>query len=176
MIWLYMIITILAIGFIFFAFYAAFVGGSPFAPADRKKVQKIIEVLRHRLKKGAVILDLGSGDGRILFEAYKAGFKAIGYEINPYLVWYTKILILLKSLRRPDIHSRIQVSIRDYFKEPLPLVDAITIFAQRQMMEKIEEKILTENKRNLWAVSFSNPFYRTKPLKVIDKNIYLYKL
>lgn len=176
MIWVYLIITLLAGGFIFFAFYAAFIGGSPFAPADRKKVKKMIEVLGKHLKKGAIILDLGSGDGRILFEAYRAGFRAIGYEINPYLVWYTKVLIFIKSFRRADIYNRIQVITKDYFKGPLPKIDAITIFAQRQMMAKIEEKILAEGRKDIWVVSFSNPFYQTKPREVIEGNIYLYKV
>lgn len=176
MFWVYVIITILAIGFIFFSFYAAFIGGSPFAPADRKKVKKMIEVLAKHLKKGDTILDLGSGDGRILFEAYDAGFKGIGYEINPYLVFYTKALIYLKSLKKPDIRKKIRVWTKDYFQGELPKVQAITIFAQRQIMKKIEQKLLTDNLKNIWIVCYSNPFFKIKPLKVIEDNIYLYKL
>jgi len=41
-------------------------------------------------KKGEKIVDLGSGNGKILFEIAARGATAYGYEINPLLVWRTR--------------------------------------------------------------------------------------
>lgn len=38
------------------------------------------------------LVDLGSGDGRIVIEAAKKGYEAVGYEINPWLVLYSRHL------------------------------------------------------------------------------------
>jgi len=42
------------------------------------------------LKSGQTLIELGSGDGRVLKEAAAKGVRAIGYEINPVLVIYSK--------------------------------------------------------------------------------------
>jgi hypothetical protein len=36
------------------------------------------------------VADLGSGDGRIVIALAKEGFHATGYELNPWLVWWSR--------------------------------------------------------------------------------------
>lgn len=50
-----------------------------------------------RITKGMHIVDLGSGDGRLLFLAAEKGAMAVGYEINPILVLYTLMLSFLNG-------------------------------------------------------------------------------
>uniref|UniRef100_A0AAQ5YC44 Adenine nucleotide translocase lysine methyltransferase n=1 Tax=Amphiprion ocellaris TaxID=80972 RepID=A0AAQ5YC44_AMPOC len=56
----------------------------PYIPASKAQVQNVMTLLRGR--KGGLV-DLGSGDGRIVLEAHQRGFSpAVGYELNPWLV------------------------------------------------------------------------------------------
>ncbi len=57
----------------------------PFVPSPMHVVQKMIEVAE--IKKGDVLYDMGSGDGRIVIEAAKKyGVRGVGIDLNPDLV------------------------------------------------------------------------------------------
>jgi cyclopropane fatty-acyl-phospholipid synthase-like methyltransferase len=57
----------------------------PFVPSPMHVVHKMIEVAE--IKKGDILYDMGSGDGRIVIEAAKKfGIKGVGIDLNPELV------------------------------------------------------------------------------------------
>src|SRR5512147_664640 len=57
----------------------------PFVPSPMYVVQKMIEVAQ--IKKGDILYDMGSGDGRIVIEAAKKyGIRGVGIDLNPELV------------------------------------------------------------------------------------------
>ena len=57
----------------------------PFVPSPMHVVHKMIEVAE--IKKGDILYDMGSGDGRIVIEAAKKyGVKGVGIDLNPELV------------------------------------------------------------------------------------------
>ena len=57
----------------------------PFAPSPMYVVHKMIEVAE--IKKGDILYDMGSGDGRIVIEAAKKfGIRGVGIDLNPELV------------------------------------------------------------------------------------------
>ncbi|MGE5818315.1 MAG: SAM-dependent methyltransferase, partial [Deltaproteobacteria bacterium] len=54
----------------------------PYVPTPQEVVERMLELAQ--VKKGDVVYDLGSGDGRIVITAAKKyGVKAIGFEIDP---------------------------------------------------------------------------------------------
>src|SRR5678810_848155 len=54
----------------------------PYVPTPQEVVDRMLELAE--VKKGDVVYDLGSGDGRIVVTAAKKyGVKAIGFEIDP---------------------------------------------------------------------------------------------
>uniref|UniRef100_A0A8C0N088 ATP synthase c subunit lysine N-methyltransferase n=2 Tax=Canis lupus familiaris TaxID=9615 RepID=A0A8C0N088_CANLF len=59
----------------------------PFVPATTKQIANVVKMLHCR--RGSLV-DIGSGDGRIVIAAAKEGFTAVGYELNPWLVWYSR--------------------------------------------------------------------------------------
>uniref|UniRef100_A0A3P9IN54 FATP synthase c subunit lysine N-methyltransferase n=1 Tax=Oryzias latipes TaxID=8090 RepID=A0A3P9IN54_ORYLA len=76
----------------------------PFVPATTAQVQNVLQVLRRR---SGTLVDIGSGDGRIVIAAAKQGFQASGLELNPWLVWYSRYKawregVLLHSVTRTD--------------------------------------------------------------------------
>jgi len=57
----------------------------PFVPSPMYVVQKMIEVAE--IKKGDILYDMGSGDGRIVIEAAKKyGIRGVGIDLNAELV------------------------------------------------------------------------------------------
>src|SRR5688572_10972751 len=57
----------------------------PYVPSPMYVVHKMIEVAE--IKKGDVLYDMGSGDGRIVIEAAKKfGIRGVGIDLNPELV------------------------------------------------------------------------------------------
>jgi cyclopropane fatty-acyl-phospholipid synthase-like methyltransferase len=57
----------------------------PFVPSPPHVVQRMLEVAE--IKKGDVLYDMGSGDGRIVIEAAKQfGVRGVGIDLNPDLV------------------------------------------------------------------------------------------
>ena len=57
----------------------------PFVPSPMHVVHKMIEAAQ--IKKGDILYDMGSGDGRIVIEAAKKfGIRGVGIDLNPELV------------------------------------------------------------------------------------------
>ena len=57
----------------------------PFVPSPMHMVQRMLEVAE--IKKGDILYDMGSGDGRIVIEAAKKfGVRGVGIDLNPELV------------------------------------------------------------------------------------------
>src|SRR5690606_24286716 len=57
----------------------------------KKSIEKIIKKME--LKNGERIADLGSGDGRVLFDARRAAkISAVGYEVSPIMVIISNFL------------------------------------------------------------------------------------
>jgi hypothetical protein len=59
--------------------------GAPFVPSQPKSVQNLFQHFPRSLE-GAYLIDLGSGDGRIVHAAARRGLAATGVELNPWLV------------------------------------------------------------------------------------------
>ncbi|XP_016808236.1 ATP synthase subunit C lysine N-methyltransferase isoform X1 [Pan troglodytes] len=84
----------------------------PFVPATTKQIENVVKMLRCR--RGSLV-DIGSGDGRIVIAAAKKGFTAVGYELNPWLVWYSRY-----RAWREGVHGSAKFYISDlwkYFRE-----------------------------------------------------------
>ena len=69
----------------------------PYVPTPQEVVDRMLELAE--VKKGDVVYDLGSGDGRIVVTAAKKyGIRAIGFEIDP-----ERLRNRQKISRRPEL-------------------------------------------------------------------------
>ncbi len=94
--WLWIACTaIVALGFVVFF-------GAPYVPSRRRDIRLAFHEL-YPLTKQDVLVDLGSGDGVVLREAARLGARAIGFELNPILLFISRIL----SSGRERIETRI---------------------------------------------------------------------
>ena len=79
MILLFVIIFILVL-----AFGGVLLRGAPYVPTLDRQGKIALELLD--LKPGQTLLELGSGDGKMLVLAARAGLNVVGIELNPLLV------------------------------------------------------------------------------------------
>ncbi|XP_069690495.1 zinc finger protein 354C isoform X2 [Periplaneta americana] len=75
------------------------------------------------------LVDLGSGDGRIVLTAAKAGFAADGVELNPWLVAYSRLKAYQMGLR-----SYARFYCQDLWKFRLKPYPNIVIFGVEEMI------------------------------------------
>ena len=72
--------------------FISYLYGIPFVVSSDGRTRDIMKLLNPT--KGEKIVDLGSGDGKLLFEIAKNGSLAYEYEINP--ISYNLNLIQMK--------------------------------------------------------------------------------
>lgn len=159
-----LLILIAFVVVLLFSFVVAF--GAPFLPTLSKRVDDAVELLE--LKKGDTLLELGSGDGRLLKAVAKQGVYAVGYELNPILVVYSKIYTW---------KYRKYVSVRwgNYWNTTWPKADAIYVFLLNPYMSKLHKKVVQySHGRELTVVSFAFQINEKKPNKELS-SMFQYK-
>uniref|UniRef100_A0A023FV72 Methyltransferase domain-containing protein n=1 Tax=Amblyomma parvum TaxID=251391 RepID=A0A023FV72_AMBPA len=146
----------------------------PYVPATDIQVRNVAAVLRKRSQRSALV-DLGSGDGRIVFEAAKLGFTpSVGVELNPWLVAYSKIRALASGAS-----PRPQFVRTDLWKFSLAPFDNVVVFGVEQMMAPLERKLVTELKPGSWVLACRFPLPTLKPVDTCGDGIdtvWLYRL
>src|SRR5690349_926193 len=83
--------------FVFFNIIADFMG-APFVPTSRKELRQVLK--KAGLKKRMTFIDLGSGDGGVIREAVSNfGVLGIGIELNPLLIWYSRLVSKITRIK-----------------------------------------------------------------------------
>lgn len=150
------------IGFVAFTFVVFF--GAPFLPTLTPQVKNALDLID--LKKGQALLELGSGDGKILIAAAERGIRVIGYELNPLLVIYS-------WLRTRRYGKLVTVKWANFWYVKLPKTDGIFVFLLQPYMKKLDNKIVQEARKPVKLVSFA--FYIPDKEPTAENNgMYLY--
>lgn len=138
----------------------------PYVATDRNKIDTIIKFAQ--IKKGQTVVDLGSGDGRLLFAAAQEGAYAIGYELNPLLIAITLIHTKLKGLS-----NQIDVRRQNLWKADLKVADAIFVYSLKRDIQKFEDFVYQNAQKGTRIVVNTNPFPNKQPIKS-QNGIFLY--
>lgn len=146
--------------------YALFFG-APYVAMEKDRVAKVLAMVD--LKAGEKLVDLGSGDGRILIAAAGAGARAEGWEVNPYLWAYSAWKIW-----RLGLGGRARVHLGSYWPASFNDADAVTLFLVTDQMPRMEEKLRKELKSGARVVSFVFPFPDWSAEKQAE-NTFLYR-
>jgi ribosomal protein L11 methylase PrmA len=164
------IIISVTLGLIYF--YLPFLFGAPYLPSNRKETTTIVSFAKkYSKKKNPKAIDLGSGNGKIILALSKSGIKSKGFEINPFLLWLTKLKI---KLMKSKLKNQVSVSQRNFMLEDLSKYDIITIFQTNKMMKKLEGKLQKELKKGSIVISNEWKFPNWKIIRQ-EGQIYLYR-
>lgn len=135
----------------------------PFVPATSTQIENVLKVLQTR---SGSLVDIGSGDGRIVIAAAKRGFKAVGFELNPWLVWYSRY-----KAWREGVHHSTSFYISDLWKVSFSQYSNVVIFGVPQMMEQLEIKLQTELQSSAKVVACRFPFPTWSPDDIAGEGI-----
>lgn len=156
---------------VFFLFLClAFVTGGPFVPSRKSSVEAMVR-LAH-IKDGQRIIDVGSGDGRVLFAAAKKGAIATGIEINPYLVLFTRIRALLSPYR-----GAIRAHWQNLWNADLSGADTVFVYLLPWRMEELAAKLNRELRPGSTVITNSFIFPGCKRIRQDAANhVYAYRI
>lgn len=159
----YLIIAgIVAIGVFSFVLFV----GAPFLPTLHGRVDDGLDLLN--LKKGQTMLELGSGDGRMLIAAAKRGIHAVGYELNPVLAAYSYI-------RAFRYRKYVTVVWGNYWQKQWPESDGMYVFLLKPFMQKLDKRVVRYSAEKPYrVVSFAFEIPERKP-KTERNGMFLYE-
>jgi hypothetical protein len=160
MIWLLVIVTAILVLFSSVLFF-----GAPFLPTLSPRIEDALDLLD--LEPGQKLYELGSGDGRVLKAAAKRGIRAIGYEINPILVLFSKIYTWPER-RLVSIHWK------NYWHTSLAPADGLYVFLLDRYMAKLWSKIEIDLDHPLKMVSYAFAVPDVVP-KMVRNGVKLYE-
>jgi SAM-dependent methyltransferase len=157
-------IEILLFVYLCYTVAAIFRGAAPI-PTRKGNVKRILAL--SKVQPGELVLDLGSGDGRILRAAAARGAQCVGFEINPFLCWYSRLLAW------PNRSGTIVVERKDFWSTDLSKADVVTVYLVPKFMERLKNKVLSEMRIGARVVVAIYPFSDWIPDES-DGKIYLY--
>ncbi|KAJ8413447.1 hypothetical protein AAFF_G00094430 [Aldrovandia affinis] len=135
----------------------------PFVPATPAQVENVLKVLQQRT---GTLVDIGSGDGRIVIAAAKQGFRAVGFELNPWLVWFSRY----RAWREGVNHST-SFYISDLWKVSFSQYTNVVIFGVPQMMAQLEQKLQADLQSSARVVACRFPFPTWAPDETAGEGI-----
>ncbi len=119
--------------------------GAPYLPILRRDAEPLLDLAN--LKPGQTIIDLGSGDGRLLRAAARRGARGIGYEINPVL-WLISMAVCWRYRRQ------VTLKLANFWRVTLPSADVVYVFLIDRYMAQLEKKLSQELRTPTTVVSF----------------------
>ena len=162
-----LIITLVSI--VYYLWYVTFSpqSGPVYVPTKDETVKKMIEMAD--LKRGDTVVDLGSGDGRILIAAAKKGAKAIGYEIDPILVAESK-----RKISKAGVSDNAKVNLKNMWQADFNEADVIFVYLFPKYLAKLKKMLEDNLTHPVKVISNDYQIPETEAITVKD-NIYLYQ-
>ena len=156
---------ILALIVVLLVFSVVIFFGAPYLPTLRPQTKAALDLLD--LKKGQTLLELGSGDGRVLREAASRGLNAVGYEINP-------LLVLVSYILTYKYRRQVTIRWRNYWWADWPKTDGIYVFLLDKYMVKLDKKIKDQSPGPQKLASFAWKI-PGKEISAKKDGVFLYK-
>ncbi|XP_075292875.1 adenine nucleotide translocase lysine N-methyltransferase [Opisthocomus hoazin] len=136
----------------------------PYQPAGPRQAANALALLRGRAGK---TVDLGSGDGRLVVEAYKQGLRpAVGFELNPWL-------LCLSSYRtwKAGYHGKVCFLKKDFWKVNLSDCYNVIVFLAPSVKPPLAAKLLAELPDEARVVAGRFPFPSWTPTSTLGQGL-----
>ena len=137
---------------------------APYAATPESVVTAMLEVAG--VRPGDVVVDLGSGDGRLVIAAAKEfGARGYGVDIDPVLVSYAT-----RRAEEAGVAERARFYQRDLFKTDLADASVVTIYLLPTIMDRVAAKLAAELKPGTRVVThdYVLPGWRVDRVKVVE--------
>lgn len=109
----------------------------PFVPTDQQVVEAMLSLAQ--VKKGDILYDLGSGDGRIVITAAKKyGATSTGVDIDPQRIEEAK-----KNAKKAKVKDQVTFIQEDLFKADFSKATVVTLYLLPSVNLKLKPKLLS---------------------------------
>ena len=161
------LVIILVLSAVIYFMARPLIKGAVYFPTRNEAIKIMLDL--SDIKKGDRLVDLGSGDGRILIAFAEKGIEAYGYEVNPFLVWRSR-----RAINRAGFKNKAFVYWKSFWSADLTSFDIVVIYGFPNIMESLESKLKKELKSNTRVVSNRYKFPHW-PIITRINDVYLYK-
>jgi ribosomal protein L11 methylase PrmA len=135
-----------------------------FVPTPQEVVEDMLRLAN--VRKGDVLYDLGSGDGRIPVTAAKLyGVRAVGIDIDP-----ERIREAQENARKNGVEKLVQFRMDDLFNADFRDATVITLYLLPDLNVKLRPRLLRELKPGTRIVSHQFDMGTWKPDKKLESN------
>src|SRR5262245_16510438 len=117
-------------------------------PTPPQVVDFMLEVAK--LTPQDFVIDLGSGDGRIVIAAGKRGARGFGVELNESLVQLSN-----EEAARQGVAERVQFHVRDMFQTDLSPASVLTTYLLPQLNVRVRPQLLKQMKPGSRVVAYA---------------------
>ena len=161
---------LLALGFTGLFFASGMPFGAGYQPVPRNAVRRMLDFSD---PEGKVVYDLGSGFGRVLFEASARNpRRCVGVEIDAFKCWWTK-----REANRRGLQGVVQVVRADLLDVDLSEADVALAFLTPRLMKKLKRKAVREMKPGSVVVSYGHRFEGWVPeIEDAESSVRLYRV
>jgi trans-aconitate methyltransferase len=155
-------------------FVAALVAAAPawaqrmpdviYVPTPPDVVEEMLKIAD--VKKGDVLYDLGSGDGRIAVTAAKRyGIRAVGIDIDP-----ERIREANENAKKAGVTNLVRFRQEDLFKADFSEATVVTLYLLPDLNVKLRARLWSELKPGTRVVSHQFDMADWKPEKEVELN------
>lgn len=142
-----------------------------FVPTPQEVVEEMLRLAA--VRKGDVLYDLGSGDGRIPVTAARLyGIRAVGIDIDP-----ARIAEARENARRGGVAKLVEFRLGDLFKMDFREASVVTLYLLPELNLKLRPRLLAELKPGTRIVSHQFDMGDWPPERKVELNgrtIYLW--
>jgi len=164
----FLFLIVVSLLVIFCSMMWANITGAPYVATRDVKLTTMLELAK--IKKDQKVVDLGSGDGKIVIAMAKIGARAYGYEVNPFLVWWSR-----QKIKRSNLEGKAIIYWKDFFLDDLSDYQVVTLYGIGTMMTRLEKKLASELPVGAKIISNYFQFPNWKPSLEKDKVLVYFK-
>ena len=135
-----------------------------FVPTPQEVVEDMLRLAD--VRKGDVLYDLGSGDGRIPITAAKTyGVRAVGIDIDP-----DRIAEAQENAKKAGVTKLVDFRLEDLFKTDFREATVVTLYLLPELNVKLRPRLLAELKPGTRIVSHQFDMGDWRPDKKLESN------
>jgi SAM-dependent methyltransferase len=139
--------------------------GGPYVPTPQAVVDAMLELAK--VGPGDLVVDLGSGDGRIvLTAAQRYSARGVGVDIDPELVQQSNA-----EAKRRGLSDRVSFKEQDVLQASIEEATVLTLYLLPGMMQTLQTKLLRELKPGTRIVAHDFSFGDWKPDREVTIDI-----
>jgi len=143
---------------------------TPYLPSTNVAVDEMLRLAD--VKPSDLVVDLGSGDGRIpIAAATQYGARGYGVDIDAKLVQEAN-----ENARKAGVADRVRFEQRDVFKTDLKEASVVTLYLLTGLVNRLKPKLMNELKPGARIIAHDFGFKDWTPDRSVNisKNYYLY--